>query len=121
MSVFTRGPHSTVLTDKDGYVLDSSTPIPVDPAESGTANYATGQIAVLSTVTAIVGVNATRRAVLVTNPDTTTTVYIGSAAVTTSTGQALLPGNSLSLPTTAAVYGRTTGSTITVSFIEVYD
>lgn len=118
---FTRGPISAVLTDKDGYTLDATNPLPVNPAESGAANFATAQTSVANTATQIVAVNTTRRAVVITNPSTTVTVFIGGAAVTTSTGQELLPGNSISIPTTLAVYGIVASSTQTVSSLEVYD
>ena len=121
MGTFISGPIAAALTDASGHQITSANPIPVNPAESGTANMATAQTSVASTATQIVGVRATRRAVLITNPSSTVTVYLGSASVTTSTGQALLPGNSISVPTTLAVYGIVASSTQTVSSIEVYD
>lgn len=121
MGTFVQRPAAQVITDQNGYTLSSSNPLPVNPAESGAANFAATQVSVAATATQIVASNATRRAVLITNPSSSVTVYIGGAAVTTSTGQELLPGNSLSLPVTSAVYGIVATSTQTVSAVEVYD
>ena len=79
---------------------------------------ATGQVSVASTATLIIAAN-TRQAVLITNPSTTVTVYIGGSGVTTGNGQELLPGNSITLPVVSAVYGVVATSTLTVSYVEV--
>lgn len=121
MGTFVSGPIGACLTDPSGHALTSATPIPVNPAESGTPNFATAQTSVGASATQIVGSRATRRAVLITNPSSSVTVFIGGASVTTSNGQELLPGNSLSIPTTIAVYGIVASSTQTVSSLEVYD
>lgn len=118
---FTRAPHSTVLTDKEGYTLDTTTPIPVNPAESGGSNMATAQTTVTTAATQIVAANTTRRAVLVTNMHTTATLYLGTASVTTSTGQALPAGASATIPFTGAVYGIVASSTLTATSLDLYD
>jgi hypothetical protein len=87
-------------------------------AEVGGVLNATGQVSVASTATLIIAANA-RRAVLITNPSSSVTVYIGGAGVTTGNGQELLPGNSLTLPVVSAVYGIVATSTQTVSYVEV--
>jgi hypothetical protein len=79
---------------------------------------ATGQVSVGVTATLIIAAN-TRQGVLITNPSTTVTVYIGGSGVTTGNGQALTPGCSLSLPIVGAVYGIVASSTQTVSYVEV--
>jgi hypothetical protein len=79
---------------------------------------ATGQVSVANTATLIIAAN-TRQGVLITNPSTTVTVYIGGSGVTTGNGQALLPGCSLTLPIVGAVYGIVATSTQTVSYVEV--
>ena len=88
----------------------------------GAANFATNQVSVTSAATAIVAARATRRAVLIINHGTTD-VYIGGATVTTATGILLAgsEGASISIPTTAAVYGIVASGTQAVSYIEVYD
>jgi hypothetical protein len=121
MSVFTRAPHSTVLTDENGYTLTSSTPLPVNPAESGTANMATAQASITGGAVQIVGVRATRRAVVITNTHASLTIYLGSASVSTSTGHALPAGNSISIPFTGAIYGIVVSSTAVATALEVYD
>ena len=95
--------------------------IPVSQTLTGAANTAFGQISVANTATSIVGARATRRGVLITNPSTSVTVYIGPSNVTTTTGQALLAGNSLSIPTVGTVYGIVASGTQTITFVEAYD
>lgn len=121
MAVYsTSHPISAVLTDKDGYVIDSTTPIPVNPAESGAPNFATGQQAITASAAQIVAARTTRRAVLITNTHATNNLFVGSAAVTTGTGQEIPPSQSLSFPTTAAVYGIGSGN-LTATFVEIWD
>lgn len=118
---YTRHPISAVLTDKEGYTLDNSTPLPVNPAESGAANFSTGHTAIIAaTPTKIVDINATRRAVLITNTDTALFLYVGGATVSAATGQEVLPGQSISIPVVGALYGIGSGS-LTATFLEVYD
>lgn len=120
MAVFTRAPISTVLTDENGYKVTSATPIPVNPAESGTANYTTGQVAILVTVVQIAAANATRRAILIKNADATNILYVGSASVTTGTGTRVDPKEAIVIPIVGAIYGIGSGS-LTATYIEVYD
>jgi hypothetical protein len=119
---FVKAPLSAVLTDENGYKVDSTNPLPVNPAESGAANYATSHVALnASTPTSLVSVRAARRAVLVTNTDSSITVYVGGAAVSSTTGHTLVAGASLTLPVTGAVYGISASGTPSVAVTEVYD
>jgi hypothetical protein len=122
MAVFAKSgsPISACLTDINGYVIDSTSPIPVNPAESGAVNFATGQVAITGSAAHIVAARTTRRAVLVTNTHASLLLYVGSASVTTGNGQQIPPGQSLSFPTTAAVYGIGSGS-LTATFVEIWD
>ena len=88
----------------------------------GASNLATNQVSVTDSATAIVAARAARRSVLIFNHGTTD-VYIGGAAVTTSTGILLVgtAGAAVSIPTAAAVYGIVASGSQTVSYIEVYD
>lgn len=78
----------------------------------------TGQVSVGSSATQIIAAN-TRQAVLITNPSSTVTVYIGGSGVTTSNGQELLPEQSITLPVVSAVYGIVATGSQTVSYVEV--
>lgn len=78
----------------------------------------TGQVSVGNTATLIIAAN-TRQGVLITNPSSTVTVYIGGSGVTTGNGQELLPGCSLSLPVVSALYGIIATGSQTVSYVEV--
>ena len=88
----------------------------------GAASFATGQVSVANTATAIVAARAGRRAVMIIN-NGATDVSIGGSSVTTSNGLLLTgtAGAAVSIPTTAAVYGIVGTGTQTVSYIEVYD
>jgi 2-keto-4-pentenoate hydratase len=77
-----------------------------------------GQVSVGTSPTQIVGQNTARAGVLITNPSTST-VYLGGSSVTTSTGQILPAGQSISLPATNPIYAVVASSTATVSFVEV--
>lgn len=79
---------------------------------------ATGQVSVASTATLIIAAG-NRQGVLITNPSSTVTVYIGGSGVTTGNGQELLPGNSITLPVVSAVYGIVATGTQVVSYVEV--
>jgi hypothetical protein len=79
---------------------------------------ATGQVSIANTATLIIAAN-TRQGVLITNPSTTVTVYIGGAGVTTGNGQPVLPLQSITLPVVSAVYGIVATGTQTVSYVEV--
>ncbi len=119
---FTRAPHSTVLTDANGYVLDSTNPIPVNPAESGAAHFGYNQVTVSSSVaTQIVGTNSTRRAVVIVNNDSSIAIYVGDASVTTSTGLKLAPGAALSAPLIGAIYAKAASGSPVASYLEAYD
>ena len=79
----------------------------------------TGQVSVTTGATQIIGSNTSRGGLLITNPASSVVVFIGGSGVTSTTGQELLAGNSISLPDVAAVYGIVATGSQTVSFIEV--
>ena len=91
--------------------------IAVATSTGGVLN-ATGQVSIGTSATLIIAAN-TRQGVLITNPSSTVTVYIGGSGVTTGNGQELLPLQSASLPVVSAVYGVVASSTQTVSYVEV--
>ena len=80
---------------------------------------ATGQVSITNAATQIIAANSARSGVLITNPSTTVTVYVGLSGVTTSTGAILSPGASLTLPVTSAIYGIVATGSQTVSYVEV--
>jgi hypothetical protein len=79
----------------------------------------TAQVSIGTGATQIIAANATRAGVLVSNPSSTVSVYLGGSGVTTSTGQILSPGNSITLPVSSAIYGVVATSTQTVSYVEL--
>lgn len=102
------------------YANLGSAVIPVAPSSVGVAFQSTGQVSVANTATQIVAANASRAGVVITNTSSTATVYLGKDnTVTTTTGQALLPGNSITLPVVGTVYGIVASSTQTVTYAEV--
>jgi hypothetical protein len=91
--------------------------VAVGTSTGGVMN-ATGQVSITGTATLIIAAG-TRQGVLITNPSTTVTVFIGGSGVTTGNGQELLPLQSLTLPVVSAVYGIVTTGSQTVSYVEV--
>lgn len=93
------------------------------PATGLTNITSVGQVSVTSSSGQIVPQNNQRAAVVLTNTSASVTVYItggGAGAVASaSTGHALLPNASVTLPITGAVYGITASGTATVTFLEV--
>jgi hypothetical protein len=79
----------------------------------------TGQVSVAATATQIIGSNSARQGVLITNPSTSVTVYIGASGVTASTGAILPPLSSVVIPVTGPIYGIVSSSTQNVSFLEI--
>jgi hypothetical protein len=78
----------------------------------------TGQVSVTNAVTQIIAGNGSRQGILITN-NGSVTVFLGGNQVTASTGQALPAGSTVALPVDSPVYGITSSSSSTVTFIEV--
>jgi hypothetical protein len=137
-----QAPTSIVLTDDDGkkIAVPATTPpqsgdtalqvhanlgsqvIAVDQITTGAGFLATSQTALnSSTATSVASARTTRRSLLVTNLDSTVTIYVGNSGVTSSTGQAVFAQNSLTIPFTGAVYAISASATPSVSVVEVYD
>lgn len=100
-------PHR-VRTDAAGFVA-------TNPAVGTTLNV--NQISVGTAATAIVQANTNRTQLVVTNIGAAT-VFLGGSGVTTATGQALLANATITLPTSAAVYGIVAAGTVAVTYAE---
>lgn len=89
--------------------------------QKGTATVANGQTSVATTNTQIVAARTGRGRVTITNLGTTD-VFIGATGVTTTTGQLLAgtKGASITLHTSAAIFGIVGTGTQSVSYIEEY-
>lgn len=120
--------HTTVDNTNANGAAAASASSPVTPANQpiGAANFAATQVSVTSSATSIVaqrtGVSGTGRVSVTITNTTTTALYLGGSGVTTSTGT-LLPGivgASVTINTTAAVYGISSGSSATVTAFETY-
>lgn len=122
MAVFAKSgsPISACLTDINGYVIDTSSPIPVNPAESGAANMATGQQAITGSAAQIVAARSTRRAVAIKNADASLILYVGASGVLVTTGQRVDPKETVVIPFVGALYGVGSGS-LTATYIDLYD
>jgi hypothetical protein len=120
--------HTTVDNVNTNGPAAASAASPVTPSNQpvGAAAFAATQVALSSTATSIVaartGVAGTGRVSVTITNTTTTAIYLGGSGVTTSTGT-LLPGivgASVTLNTTAAVYGIVATGTPTVTALETY-
>lgn len=91
----------------------------ITPVPTGTTNFNTGQVTVASTATQIIAANATRTTVTVVNLSTTD-IFVGTAAVTTTTGQLLLgtKGSAITIGAIGAVYAIVATGTTTISYEE---
>jgi len=99
--------------------VDSSNRLLVNVAtNAGGVLNSTGQVSVGNSATLIIAAG-TRQGVIVKNPSSSTTLYVGGSGVTTSNGQIVLPGEAITLPVTSAVYGVIASGSQTVSFLEV--
>lgn len=81
--------------------------------------FSTGQKSVTSAATLIVAANPDRSGLVITNTSASTAIYVlENASGTTGTGHYLAGGASLGFTTTGAVYGISSGSTVTVTFLQ---
>jgi hypothetical protein len=99
--------------------VDASNRLQVAVATSpGGVLNGTGQVSLGTSATLIIAAG-TRQGVVITNPSSTVTIYVGGSGVTTSNGQIVPPLQSVTLPVVSAVYGVVVSSTQTVSYAEV--
>jgi hypothetical protein len=106
----------------------AAAPALADSLPIGAANGATGQVSVGTAATLIAaarsgGVGVSRASITVTNTTGSDKLCIGfTNAVTATTGECLPPiaGVSITLATTAAIYGVVPITAQTVSFVELY-
>ena len=105
--------------DKD----NNPAPVGVQSVGRASDNIATNQILVGTTAggTLIAAARIGRNAVTITNLGTTD-VYIGASGVTTGTGALLVgtKGASITIPTSAALYGIVGAGTQAVSFVDTF-
>lgn len=109
----TNGQQSALSSDTNNNLLVSA---------GGAPNLATAQVSVTTGNITVAAARALRRAVTITNVTGTGPVYIGNTGVSTSTGTYLggTPGSSITLNTTAAVFGTVSATTQTVTVVETY-
>lgn len=88
--------------------------------EIGSTAIAYGDVNPTTTATLIVAARDTRKVAQLYN-DSTVTVYIGDASVTSSTGMPLDENGSIVIPWTGAIYGRTASGTGSIRYQEFYD
>jgi hypothetical protein len=90
-------------------------------SEIGSGSIANGQVTVSNAAVTIAAARDTRKRLVIVNRESVS-VFVGVATVTTANGVELLPGDSLTLYTTALVQGITAAaSTEKVHYIEEYD
>jgi hypothetical protein len=117
-------------TAAPSYGNNTSEPLSLDGSGNlrvnvGAASYvpaainSTGQVSVTSSGVTIIAANTSRQAVVITNTSSTVTAYIGASGVATTTGYPLAPGASITLPTTAAIYGIVSSTAATVGYLEL--
>lgn len=106
--------NGVILVDGDGVPAGNTPPV-------GAENFVGGQAAVTDASAVEVVASRVGRVSVVVHNIGTDEVYLGDATVTASTGLPLLAGESLPLPTQAAIYAIcNTSETATVGYAEVY-
>lgn len=108
-----------VLEGRNGDSLPS-----IEARSVGTANITVGQSVIGTGATSIVGARTGaagigRVSVTIYN-NGSATVFVGGSGVTTNTGLPLLPGGSITIATTAAVYGIVASGTVSCAYLENY-
>ena len=84
------------------------------------ANQATGQVATSTAAATFVVARPTRESVLLRNLDTTISVYVGVATVTSANGMLLKAGESIEVKTTALIQVIAASGTPTVAYYDTY-
>lgn len=87
----------------------------------GAANLATGQVTTSGTAGTLVSSRTTRRSVTVKNVDSTITVYVGPATVTTSNGFEIKAGESKTFTWTGTIQVIAASGTPVVHYADEYD
>lgn len=88
-------------------------------ALGNSASINTNSVNVTTVGSLIIAQNLSRKRITLKNhADAVVPVYIGPSGVTISTGHRLDIGDSITINTTAAIYGRTSGSNQTITYLE---
>lgn len=125
----------SAFAGNDTIVNDKNHPVPVSlssgsvmiPATvtvnkiTAAAHVASAHVTASVTAGTLVAANATRRSVVCQNLDTTITVWVGPATVTTSNGIRLQPGQSVSIDSTALIQVIAESGSPVVAEMETYD
>jgi hypothetical protein len=93
----------------------------VTAVATGAPNQASGQVTASTTAATLIAARTTRRSVLVRNLDSTISVYVGPATVTSANGMLLKAGESVPLDTRALIQVIAASGSPVVAFYEVYD
>ncbi len=88
---------------------------------TGAANMANGQIAATTTPSTLVAARPTRRSVTIKNINTSISVYVGLATVSSSNGMLLRSGESISVDYVGLIQVVAGSNSPNVSYIETYD
>ncbi len=88
---------------------------------TGAANMANGQIAATTTPATLVAARPTRRSVTIKNINTSISVYVGLATVSSANGMLLRSGESISVDYVGLIQVVAGSNSPNVSYIETYD
>jgi len=88
---------------------------------AGAANMANGQVTSSTSAATLVPARATRRSVTIRNTDSSISVYVGIATVTSVNGMLLKAGESISLDFTGLVQVISASGSPVVAYVETYD
>ncbi len=88
---------------------------------TGAANMANGQITATTTPATLVAARPTRRSVTIKNINTSISVYVGLATVSSSNGMLLRSGESISIDYVGLIQVVAGSNSPNVSYVETYD
>ena len=90
-------------------------------ARAATVTTQADSTSVGTTATSLVAINTARRSVIVQNLDATNNARVGDTNITTTRGVRLAPGESVTLETTAQIFGLAEASTVDFAVTQIAD
>lgn len=117
----------TAQAGNDYITNDSTHPVPItgtiaaNSTAQGAANYANGQVTATGTAGTLLAARTTRRSAVFVNTDTSITVYIGKATVTSANGLPLKAGQSISIDSNQLIQVISASGSPVVAYMETYD
>lgn len=113
---------STALVRADERTIGGNTVKVQSTYEIGGTSIATGRATATTTSGSIISARDTRKVVILRSlPSNTDVVDVGPSGATSGSDFPLSPGDSVSIPTTAAIHADAASGSQVIAYIEVYE